>query len=177
MLTCTTCTLTIVLLIAVKVLGMLHYTLIPSHCISSWHWETFIQSSCQIVQFFRSKNKQKGDQFFYQLSDFCENCNPHSSYILPYHHRWWMFGWYSIWRNMKLTLFTCLKIFCRFEKIRVYCMLKLAVWACNFVCNYGCPAVCGQDKKISWISPHLPILFKKKSSFFKLIVNQIWNHI
>ena len=47
---------------------------------SSWHWETFIQSSCQIVQFFRFINRQKGDQFFYQLSDFCENCNPHSSY-------------------------------------------------------------------------------------------------
>ena len=21
-----------------------------------------------------------GDHFFYQMSDFCENCNPHSSY-------------------------------------------------------------------------------------------------
>ena len=31
-------------------------------------------------QFLRSKNRQKGDQFFYQMSDFCENCNPHSSY-------------------------------------------------------------------------------------------------
>ena len=27
----------------------------------------------------RAKNKQKGDQFLYQMSDFCENCNPHSS--------------------------------------------------------------------------------------------------
>ena len=48
----------------------------PSHCFQI-DLETFIQSSCQIAQFLRSKNRQKGDQFFYQI---CENCNPHSSY-------------------------------------------------------------------------------------------------
>ena len=47
---------------------------------SSWYWETFVQSSCQIAQFLRSKNRQKGDQFFYKMSDFCEICNPHFSY-------------------------------------------------------------------------------------------------
>ena len=31
-------------------------------------------------QILRFKNRQKGDQFLYQMSDFCENCNPHSSY-------------------------------------------------------------------------------------------------
>ena len=33
-----------------------------------------------MTQILRSKNRQKGDQFLYQMSDFCENCNPHSSY-------------------------------------------------------------------------------------------------
>ena len=64
----------------------------------SWCWETFIQSSCLITQFLRSKNRQKGDQFFYQMSNCCENCNPHSSYHT--NPLWWMFGWYSICRNM-----------------------------------------------------------------------------
>ena len=27
----------------------------------------------------KSKNRQKGGQFFYQMSDFCENCNPYFS--------------------------------------------------------------------------------------------------
>ena len=39
-----------------------------------------MQSSCQFAKLLRSKNKQKSDQLFYQMSDFRENCNPHSSY-------------------------------------------------------------------------------------------------
>ena len=79
--------------------GHAHYTLIinPLSLHSSWYWETFVQSSCQIAQFLRSKNRQKDDQFFYQMSDFCKNCNPA---LISYHRRWWMFGWYSICRNM-----------------------------------------------------------------------------
>ena len=69
-----------ILTIAVKILGILHYSLSPLSMYSSWYWETFIQFSCQIVQFLRSKNRQKGDQFFYQMPDFCENCNPHFLY-------------------------------------------------------------------------------------------------
>ena len=64
-----------VFIIAVKVLGMLHYTLILSHCIQD-DIENFSQSSCQIAQILRSKNSQKGDQLLYQISDFCENYNP-----------------------------------------------------------------------------------------------------
>ena len=30
--------------------------------------------------FWGPKIDKKGDQFFYQMSDFCKNCNPHSSY-------------------------------------------------------------------------------------------------
>ena len=48
---------TIVLTIAVKVLGMLHY--IPSHCIQVDIERPFIQSSCQIEQLLRSKNETK----------------------------------------------------------------------------------------------------------------------
>ena len=33
-----------------------------------------------MAQILRSKNSQKGDQFLYQMSDFCENCNAYSSY-------------------------------------------------------------------------------------------------
>ena len=33
-----------------------------------------------MAEILRSKNRQKGDQFLYQMSDFCENCNSHSSY-------------------------------------------------------------------------------------------------
>ena len=33
-----------------------------------------------MAQILRSKNRQKGDQFLYHMSDFCENCNPQSSY-------------------------------------------------------------------------------------------------
>ena len=61
-----------------NVLGMHTY---PRPLHSSWFWDTLIQSSnCQIAQFMRSKIGQTGEQFFYQMSDFCENCNPHSSY-------------------------------------------------------------------------------------------------
>ena len=65
--------------LAVKVLGMLQHTN-PLSLNWSWYWETFIYSSCQNAPFLKSKNRQKGDQFLYQMSDFCENCNPHSSY-------------------------------------------------------------------------------------------------
>ena len=63
-------------------LGMHHYSLIPSHCIQGRYWETFNAvyiCSCWISQFFRSKNRLKGDQFFHQMFDFCENCNPHTT--------------------------------------------------------------------------------------------------
>ena len=66
-------------LLTVKVLGMLQHTN-PLSLNWSWYWETFIKSSCQNAPFLKFKNRQKGDQFFYQMSDFCENCNRHSSY-------------------------------------------------------------------------------------------------
>ena len=65
--------------LVVKVLGMLQHTN-PLSLNWSWYWETFIKSSCQNAPFLKSKNRQKGGQFLYQMSDFCENCNPHSSY-------------------------------------------------------------------------------------------------
>ena len=81
---------------------------------SGWYWETFIQPSCQIAQFLRSKTRQKCDQFFYQMSDFCENCNPHSFYHTT------AVGVCLIDIRFaeicKLTLFTFLQIFYLFEK-------------------------------------------------------------
>ena len=41
---------------------IIHINLLSLH--SNWYWEIFLQSSCQIVQSLRSKNRQKGDQFF-----------------------------------------------------------------------------------------------------------------
>ena len=68
----------LVLTIAVKVLEMLQHTN-PLSLNWSWYWETF-NLVCQNAQFLKFKNRQKGDQFCYPMSDFCENCNPHSSY-------------------------------------------------------------------------------------------------
>ena len=48
----------------------------PLYCIQGRYWHTFLQ--CQIAQL-KSRNRQKGGQFFYQMSDFCENCNPYFS--------------------------------------------------------------------------------------------------
>ena len=47
------------------------------------HLEQVIKSQCtknKKTAIRKQKNRQKGDQFFYQMSDFCENYNPHSSY-------------------------------------------------------------------------------------------------
>ena len=111
---------------AMKVLGMLHYSLILAHCI---HVDItdFYSSSCQVAQFFRSKNRQKGDQFFNQMSDFCENCNPvsyHTSAVgecldrpnidLQKHVNWLSL---HFWRFLSVW------------KMGVYCMLKQAVWS------------------------------------------------
>ena len=65
-----------------------------------------MQYSCQIAQFLRSKNRQKSDKFFHQISDFCENCNLHSYHTTT-------IGLVDIWfaETCKLTLFTFLKIF------------------------------------------------------------------
>ena len=49
---------TIVLTIAVKVLGMLYLHTNPLSLHWSWYWETYIQSSCQITQVLRFKNRQ-----------------------------------------------------------------------------------------------------------------------
>ena len=68
-----------------------------------------MKPSCQIAQFLWSKNRKTGDQFFYQMSDFCENCNPHTSYHTTavgeclVHIR--------LAETLKLTLFTFSKIF------------------------------------------------------------------
>ena len=51
------------------------YTLIPDTAFKAGIGR-LMQS--QIAQL-KSKNRQEGDQFFYQMSDFCENCNPYSS--------------------------------------------------------------------------------------------------
>ena len=93
----------IVLTIAVKLFGMLHYTLIPFHCI-----QVDIERLL-FTQFLRSKNRQKGNQFFYQTSDFCENCNPHSSYHTTAVGECLVNIWFA--ETCKLTLFTFLKIF------------------------------------------------------------------
>ena len=70
---------TIVITIAVKVLGMLHYTLIPFHCIQV-DIETLIQSSCQIVQFLRSKNSIHDLAYFDPHIVFIEVCDtPHKT--------------------------------------------------------------------------------------------------
>ena len=62
----------VVLTIAVKVLGMLQHTN-PL----SLNKKLILREN---AQFLRSKKRQKGDQFFYQVSDFCKNCNHDSSY-------------------------------------------------------------------------------------------------
>ena len=70
----------VALTIAVKVLGMLQHTNPLSLSLNDTERLLFSLASCQNAQYLRSKSRQKGDQFFYQMFDFCENCNPHSSY-------------------------------------------------------------------------------------------------
>ena len=72
----------------------LHSYLLSLH--SSWYWETFIQSSCQIEQFSRSKIDKK-------VINSSTNCLISVKIAIPTHHiiPSWMFGWYSIYRNIK----------------------------------------------------------------------------
>ena len=70
-----------------------------------------------MAQFLRSKNRQKGHQFFYLMSDFCEYCsNPRSSYTTAV-------GEYladiRFAETNKLTLFTSLKIFINLKNGRL----------------------------------------------------------
>ena len=92
--------------------ALLHTNPLSLHL--SWYWETFIQSSYQIAQFLRSKSRQKGDQFFYQMPDFCENYNPYSSYHTTAVGEGLVDTWFA--ETCQLTLFTFLKIFYQFEK-------------------------------------------------------------
>ena len=99
---------------------------------SSWYWETFMKSNCQIAQLLMSKYRQKSDQFFYAMSDFCENCNPHI--IPPPLVNVWL-----VFDLPKHVSWLCLHFqrFLSVWKMRVYCMLKEAVWACSIVCMSG----------------------------------------
>ena len=107
----------VVLTIAVKVLGMLQHTY-PISLNWSWYWETFIKSSCQNAQFLRSINRQEGDQFFYQMSDFCKNCNPHSSYHTTAVGEYLVDIWFA--EICQLTLF--LEVNPCFQRAHVFCM-------------------------------------------------------
>ena len=64
--------------IAVKVLRMLHYSLIPSQCIQVDIERLLLSLAIKLHNFWGPKINVKGDQFFYQMPDFCENCHPHS---------------------------------------------------------------------------------------------------
>ena len=123
---------TAVLTIAVKVLGMLYYSPIPSQCIQV-DIERLLFSL--IIQFLRSKNRQKCHEFFYQMPEFCENCNPHSSYHTTtvgeclFDIRFAETG--------KLTLFRSLKIFYRFERCEfIACSIRQFEHAVLYVHKY-----------------------------------------
>ena len=78
---------------------------------SSWYWEAFIQSSCQIPQFLRSKNRQKGDKIFLPNVWFLWKLQSSLLISYMYLHCWWMFGWYLICRSMWTDFFYILRFF------------------------------------------------------------------
>ena len=84
-----------------------------------------------MAQILRSKNRQKGDQFLYQMSDFCENCNPHSLYHTTAVGNVWLIS--DLQKHVH-WLWNSHKDFLSVLKMGVYCMLKQAVWAYSFVC-------------------------------------------
>ena len=103
-------------------------TLIPSHWIEVDIERLF---SCQNAQFLRSKNKQNGDQFFYQISDFCENCNPPHVIPPPLVNTWLTFDMqkYVNWLCVFLEVNPC------FQRAHVFCMdPQPAVDPYNVVC-------------------------------------------
>ena len=55
-------------------------TLIPSHWIEVDIERLLFSLAVRMPNFWGPGIEQKGDQCFYQMSDFCKNCNPHSSY-------------------------------------------------------------------------------------------------
>ena len=66
--------------LAVKVLGMLHYTLIPSHCIQVDIERLLFSSAVKLHNFWGPKTDKTVINSSTKMSDFCENCNPHSTY-------------------------------------------------------------------------------------------------
>ena len=118
-----------------KVLGMFHWHTNSLSLHSSWYWKTFtgtfIQFSCQIAQFLMSKNRQKGDQFFNQMSDFCKNYYPHFSYHTTAVGECLVDIWFA--ETCQTDFCLHFKRFLSVWNMRVYCMLKQAVWACSFV--------------------------------------------
>ena len=57
--------------------------LIPSHCIQVDIERLLFSLAVKLHNFWGPLNRQKGDQFFYQMSDFCENCAILTPHILP----------------------------------------------------------------------------------------------
>ena len=55
-------------------------TLIPSHWIEVDIERLLFSLAVKMPNFWGPKIDKRGDQFFYQMSEFCENCNPHSSH-------------------------------------------------------------------------------------------------
>ena len=88
-----------------------------------------------MLNFLRSKKIQKGDQFFYQVSDFCKNCNHDSSYhtiAVALVNVWLIFDLqkYVNW----LCVFSKVNPF--FQKAQVFCMdLQPAADPYNVVCK------------------------------------------
>ena len=116
---------------------------------SSWYWETFIQSSCQIVQFLRFKNRQKGDQFFYQMPYFCENCNPPHIIPLQLVNVWLIFDLQKHVTDFVYIFKDLLAVW----KVGIYCMLKQAIWAFSFMyCLIkSCSIAFALDKYGAWL--------------------------
>ena len=107
----------------------------PLYCIQGRYWQTFMQ--CQIAQL-KSKNRQKGGQFFYQIICLISVkiailTFPSHTCIHHHHHRWWIFGWYTIFKDMKLKLLNMFKVFYWFELWGfIACSNRQFEWAWSF---------------------------------------------
>ena len=120
-----------ILSIAVKGLGVLHYTLIPSHCIQVDIERLLFSLAVKWHKFWSPKIDKKviNSDTKCLISVKIAILTPH---IIP--PPLVMFGWYLICRNMYPDFVNSHKDFISF-KMGVCCMLKQTVWAYSFLCK------------------------------------------
>ena len=108
---------------------MLHYTLIPSHCILVDIERLWSCLAVKLHNFWGPKIVQKGAQSFYQWL-FLWKLQP--SLLISYYHHWWMFGCFLICRNIQIDFVYINKDFYWFEKWEFIACFNLSMQFCMY---------------------------------------------